>query len=167
LLRIAQIESGARKAGFEPCDLGELLRNVVEIYQSTLEEKRQTLQIRLQPDLYINGDRELLTQLFANLLDNAIRHSPPGALIELSAVADCDRECVVSIADDGPGVPAEFRQKVLQRFFRLEASRSTPGNGLGLSLVQAVARLHETDVVLTDNAPGLRASISLRLATTR
>jgi signal transduction histidine kinase len=108
----------------------------------------------------------LLTQLFANLLDNATRHSPPGALIEIAAVAD--REVVaVSVADDGPGIPREYREKVLQRFFRLEASRSSPGNGLGLSLVQAVARLHETDLILDDNAPGLRARLSLRMVKTQ
>jgi signal transduction histidine kinase len=168
LLRIAQIESGARKAGFAPLDLGEMLLNVVEIYQSAIEEKRQTLRVRLEPEIFVNGDRELLTQLFANLLDNATRHSPPGTHIEIAAVADreagADRERVaVSVADDGPGVPREFREKVLQRFFRLEASRSSPGNGLGLSLVQAVARLHETDLILDDHAPGLRARLSLRM----
>jgi signal transduction histidine kinase len=161
LLRIAQIESGARKAGFAPLDLAELSRNVVEIYQSALEEKDQLLEVRIDSALNVNGDRELLTQLFANLLDNAVRHSPQGAHIALCVRRD--GECIdVSIADDGPGIPAEFRDKVLQRFFRLESSRSTPGNGLGLSLAQAIARLHDSELVLSERTPGLCVTVSLR-----
>lgn len=161
LLRIAQIESGARKAGFSELDLAELLRVVIEIYQSAVEEKDQTLEVRIDSPLNIKGDRELLTQLFANLLDNAVRHSPRNARIDLSAKRYGDRVEVV-IADDGRGIPAEFRDKVLQRFFRLEGSRSTPGNGLGLSLAQAIARLHESEIMLSDNDPGLRVTLSLR-----
>jgi signal transduction histidine kinase len=161
LLRIAQIESGARKAGFVALDMGELLRNVIEIYQSAIEERHQTLEVRLDTALRIVGDRELLTQLFANLLDNAVRHSPDHAKIELSATRDQDRVKVV-IADNGPGIPAELREKVLQRFYRIESSRSTPGNGLGLSLAQAIARLHDSDLALGDRAPGLCVTVTLR-----
>jgi len=160
LLRIAQIESGARKAGFVPLDLSELLRNVIEIYQSAIEERHQTLVARLGSALPIVGDRELLTQLFANLLDNAVRHSPDYARIELSAARDQDRIEVI-ISDNGPGIPVELREKVLQRFYRVENSRSTPGNGLGLSLAQAIARLHGSDVVLRDHAPGLSVIVTL------
>jgi signal transduction histidine kinase len=160
LLRIAQIESGARKAGFVPLDLGELLRNVIEIYQSAIEERHQTLDVRLDPALHIVGDRELLTQLFANLLDNAVRHSPDHAKIELSATRDQDRIKII-FADNGPGIPLELREKVLQRFYRIESSRSTPGSGLGLSLAQAIARLHDSDLALGDQAPGLSVMVSL------
>jgi signal transduction histidine kinase len=160
LLRIAQIESGARKAGFTPLDLGELLRNVIEIYQSAIEERHQTLEARIDPGLRIVGDRELLTQLFANLLDNAVRHSPALARIELSASQVQDRIKVI-VADNGPGIPAELREKVLQRFYRIEGSRSTPGNGLGLSLAQAIARLHDSELVLGEHASGLSVNVTL------
>lgn len=160
LLRIAQVESGARKAGFAPLDLSELLRNVIEIYQSALDEKHQALQARIAPALHIVGDRELLTQLFANLLDNAVRHSPDHARIELNAARVHER-IEVTVADNGPGVPAGLRDKVMQRFYRIESSRSTPGNGLGLSLAQAIARLHGSELVLGDHSPGLRVTVTL------
>jgi signal transduction histidine kinase len=165
LLRIAQIESGARKAGFARVDLSELLRTVIEVYQPALEEKGQTLGGNIGPDLQVRGDRELLTQLFANLLENAIRHCPAGAHVEVNARRRGSR-VEVAVADNGPGIPAELRSKVLQRFFRLETSRTTPGNGLGLSLVAAVAALHETQIELIDNAPGLRAVVGLPVAAT-
>jgi signal transduction histidine kinase len=161
LLRIAQIEGGARKSGFTELDLGELLRTVTEVYQPSLEEKNQTLVLAIEPELRVKGDRELLTQMFANLLENAVRHSPPNARVDLSAQRRGE-VIEVTIADNGPGIPAEFRRKVLQRFFRLEASRSTPGNGLGLSLADAVARLHDSELILSDHDPGLRASVRLR-----
>jgi signal transduction histidine kinase len=160
LLRIAQIESGARKAGFTELDLGELLRTVTEVYQTSLEEKSQARVVQIDAGLYVKGDRELLTQMFANLLENAVRHSPPNARVELSAQRR-DEGIEVSIADNGPGIPPEFRHKVLQRFFRLEASRSTPGNGLGLSLAEAIARLHDSKLVLSDHEPGLRVNVHL------
>jgi signal transduction histidine kinase len=160
LLRIAQVESGARKAGFVPLDLNELLRNVIEIYQSAIEERHQTLVAQLDSALPIIGDRELLTQLFANLLDNAVRHSPDHARIELSVARDQDRIEVI-ISDNGPGIPVELREKVLQRFYRVENSRSTPGNGLGLSLAQAIARLHGSDLALRDHGPGLSVIVTL------
>jgi signal transduction histidine kinase len=160
LLRIAQIESGACQAGFRPVHLGEVLRNVVEVYQPACEERGQTLEMHIETSPDVLGDRELLTQLFANLLDNASRHSPPGARIEVAATASTDRVSVV-VADSGPGIPAEFRVKVMQRFFRLESSRSTPGNGLGLSLAAAIARIHGADLELGDHAPGLTVTVRL------
>lgn len=158
LLRIAQIESGARKASFRAVDLSELLRTVAEIYQSAVEEKSQTLSEDIPANLCVHGDRELLTQLFANLVENATRHCDAGARIELAArltPASID----VIVADNGPGIPAGMREKVLQRFVRLDASRTTPGNGLGLALAHAVAMLHDADLVLGDNAPGLRICV--------
>ena len=110
------------------------------------------------PGLHVRGDRELLTQLFANLIENAIGHSPPGAEISIEATST-PGEVLIVVADNGPGIPAEFRRKVLQRFYRLEASRTTPGNGLGLSLVAAVAILHEATIDLEDNEPGLRCGV--------
>jgi signal transduction histidine kinase len=161
LLRIAQIESGARRAGFSQLDLADVLSTVIEIHQSAIEEGGRILEGRIDPALNVDGDRELLTQLFANLLDNALRHSPPDAGVALTAIRQGER-IVVSIADRGPGIPAEFREKVLQRFFRLEGSRSTPGSGLGLSLAHAIASLHESELVLSDRDPGLCVTVSLR-----
>jgi signal transduction histidine kinase len=161
LLRIAQIESGARKAGFTEVNMSDVLRTVLEVYRPTLEEKGQQLQETIDSDLVIRGDRELLTQLFANLLENSIRHSPAGAHVALVARRRSGT-VEVSVADNGPGIPEALRSRVLQRFFRLETSRTTPGSGLGLSLAAAVATLHDAKLELSDNGPGLRVTVSLR-----
>ncbi|MBR0344365.1 MAG: HAMP domain-containing histidine kinase [Rudaea sp.] len=158
LLRIAQIESGARKASFRTVDLSELLHTVGEIYQPAIEEKSQTLREDIAAGLSVNGDRELLTQLFANLMENASRHCDAGARIELRA-RQTGNAVEVVVADDGRGIPADMREKVLQRFVRIDASRTTPGNGLGLALAHAVAMLHEAELKLGDNAPGLRIGV--------
>lgn len=160
LLRIAQIESGARKARFASVDLSELLHTVVEIYQPAVEDKNQILREDIAAGLQVHGDRELLSQLFANLVENASRHCPAGAQIALAARAASTRIDVV-VGDDGPGIPQAMRNKVLQRFVRLDASRSTPGNGLGLALAHAIARLHDADLRLADNEPGLAVTVSL------
>jgi signal transduction histidine kinase len=160
LLRIAQVESGARKAAFGSVDLSELLGTAAELYRSSAEEKGQSFGTVIAEGLEVRGDRELLLQLFANLIDNAIRHSPPGASVALRAAAREGWARVV-ITDTGAGIPAHLREKVLQRFFRLENSRTTPGNGLGLSLASAVARLHEASMSLTDNEPGLCVTVTL------
>jgi signal transduction histidine kinase len=158
LLRIAQIESGARRAGFATVDLTELLGTVAELYRSSAEEKRQAFFLSVPDNLQIRGDRELLLQLFANLVENAIKHSPPESTIALSASRESGRACVV-VADNGPGIPEHLRAKVLQRFFRLESSRTTQGSGLGLSLAHAIVKLHEASLVLSDNEPGLKTTV--------
>ena len=158
LLRIAQIESGARKASFRTVDLSELLHTVGEIYQPSIEEKSQSLREDIATGLSVNGDRELLTQLFANLMENASRHCDDGAHIGLSA-RRVGNAIEVVVADDGRGIPADMREKVLQRFVRLDASRTTPGNGLGLSMAYAVAMLHDAELELEDNEPGLRVRV--------
>jgi signal transduction histidine kinase len=155
LLRIAQIEAGTRRAGFKPVILDELLGALVEAYQPVTEEKGQTLTSQIERGLFLQGDHELLTLLFANLVENAIGHSPAEAHISIDAKREPDG-IVVTLADTGPGIPAAFRKKVLQRFYRLEASRTTAGSGLGLSLVHAVAVLHGASLDLRDNEPGLR-----------
>src|SRR6195952_5072672 len=155
LLRIAQIEAGTRRAGFQPVMLDELLNALVEAYQPVTEEKGQTLTSQIERDLCLQGDHELLTLLFANLVENAIGHSPAGVQIAVNAKRVADGiEAIV--ADTGQGIPAAFRTKVLQRFYRLEESRTTLGSGLGLSLVNAVAVLHGGSLDLRDNEPGLR-----------
>jgi signal transduction histidine kinase len=160
LLRIAQIESGSRKAGFSRVDLAEVLRTVIELYQSALDEAGRPVELEIEAAALVRGDRELLTQLFANLVDNALRHSGPNARIGLTVERQGERIAVI-VTDSGPGIPAEWRDKVLHRFFRLERSRSTPGSGLGLSLAHAIATLHESALVLGDAQPGLRVTILL------
>ena len=155
LLRIAQIEAGTRRSGFQPVALSALLGGLIEAYQPVAEERAQNLQARITPDLWVFGDRELLTQMFANLIDNAVVHPPTGAALYVSAAPSLNSVRVV-IEDTGPGIPAEYRQTVLHRFYRLDRSRTTPGSGLGLSLVSAVANLHDATFDLEDNAPGLR-----------
>lgn len=159
LLRIAQVESGARKAAFAEVGMEDIIDVVTEIYQPAADERRQQLQKRVQSDLFIAGDKGLLIQLFANLLENAIRHSPIGAHIIISATREESR-VQVCVVDDGPGIPASMRDRVLCRFVRLERSRTTPGSGLGLSLASAIASLHDATLSLADNAPGLRVTVS-------
>ncbi|GAN77690.1 ATP-binding protein [Acidisphaera rubrifaciens] len=155
LLRIAQIESGSRRAGFTEVDLGVLLGDVAEAYVPVAEEHRQRLTVAAAPGSRVAGDRQLLAQLFANLIENAIRHAGDGAAIAVTAAWDAG-VVRASVADDGPGIPPALRAKVLRRFYRLETSRTTPGSGLGLSVVKAIALLHDADLVLEDNRPGLR-----------
>jgi signal transduction histidine kinase len=161
LVRIAQIESGGRKSRFAAVAFDELLDTIVEIYRPSAEERHQSLIASVEPQLIVTGDKELLMQMFANLIENALRHTPDGASIHLTARRE-GTEVAVAVADDGPGIPEDMRSKVVQRFFRLERSRTTPGSGLGLSLAAAIATLHDATLRLRDNAPGLR--VELRFA---
>jgi signal transduction histidine kinase len=151
LLRIGQIESGSRRAGFTEIDLVALLQDVTELYEPLADEKGQHIELQLKAAKPIRGDRDLLFQAFANLLDNAIKYTPENGVIRVVLAGDR-----VTVTDNGPGIPVAARDKVFQRFYRLEQCRSTPGNGLGLSLVAAVANLHNARIRLEDNAPGLR-----------
>jgi signal transduction histidine kinase len=155
LLRIAQIESGMPTRRFTKVDLSELLRIVFEIYKPMAEEKEQAFSDNIVSGLTVWGDRELLMQMIANVIENAIKHSPKGASISVVASGSAST-IALAVNDSGPGIPTEERVRVFKRFYRLERSRSTPGNGLGLSLVEAIAALHRIGIELTDNAPGLR-----------
>ena len=160
LLRIAEIEAGARRSAFARVDAAPLLTDLAELYEAAAEETGQTLVARIPPAAVMFGDRDMIQQAVANLLDNAIKFSPPKGVIRLSAqVAQGGIE--ITVADDGPGIPPQDRERAAQRFFRGEAARSTPGSGLGLALVQAVAMLHGGALRLEDNAPGLRAVLHL------
>jgi signal transduction histidine kinase len=158
LLRIARIESAARRAGFADVDLAALARDVAELYEPLAEDKQQRFTTTVQDAVHIDGDRDLLFQAVANLIDNAIKYTPAGGEIELILQAH-DKSARIIVADNGPGIPSEARDQVLQRFFRLDTSRATPGSGLGLSLVAAVAKLHRAQLLLTDNRPGLRVAL--------
>jgi signal transduction histidine kinase len=161
LLRIAQIESGARRAAFSNVSLGRILATVAEAYAAVAEDQSQKLEVRVERDFSIRGDRELLTQMLANLIENAIRHCPAGVQISVSLGQDAGVP-VLSITDTGPGIPESEHENVLRRFYRLETSRTTPGSGLGLALVKAVADLHGASMELADNRPGLRVTIRFR-----
>jgi signal transduction histidine kinase len=165
LLRIAQIEAGARKARFTDVDPGEILQTIAEIYTDVAEDDGKCLSSPEPQETAdrIHGDRELLTQMFANLVENALRHCPPGTTIKLSVARRGDR-VLAAVADNGPGIPADEREKVFQRLYRLDHSRSTPGSGLGLSLVRAIADLHGASIALEDARPGLAVVVSFPLA---
>jgi signal transduction histidine kinase len=156
LLRIARIESGARQSGFEKVELAPLAADVVEYYEPLAEERGQKLTLRAPARPVVLGDPELLSQALANLADNAVRYTPDGGAIEVVVDEEGGRPRV-SVADSGPGIPESERGPVFRRFYRLDSSRSSPGSGLGLSLVEAVAKLHRLEVRLEDNRPGLRA----------
>ncbi len=163
LLSIAQLEAGARRGDWEMLDAGVLTNDVAELYQPLAEEQGDTLTADIEAGLVLHGSRELLSQALANLLDNAIKYTPCGSRIRLSAVR-VDEALELCVADDGPGIPAEARERVLERFVRLDASRHQPGSGLGLSLVRAVARLHRATLQLDDNHPGLKVTLRFPLS---
>ena len=158
LLRIAQIEAGTRRAGFGPVDLAALVATVAEAFGPSAEEGRRTLTADTAGGVIIDGDAELLTQALVNMVENALRHSRPGAQVTVGAGRG-ERGAFLMVRDDGPGVPADERPRLFDRFYRLERSRSTPGNGLGLALVAAVARLHDARAELSDALPGLEVRI--------
>ncbi len=159
LLRIAEIEAGARRARFDLVDLSDVVDTVADAYGPEAEHAGQRLETKIGPKLHIIGDRELLIQAFADLVENAIRHAGKGATICLMAVSH-SATVQAMVSDTGPGVPEADRERVLGRFVRLEASRSTPGTGLGLTLVKAIADLHNARLELSDNCPGLRVTLS-------
>jgi signal transduction histidine kinase len=161
LTRISQIETTTQTAGFRRVDLVEIGEAVADLYDAAAEEKNVDLQVIGQKPMLITGDRDLLFDALANLVDNAIKHGPePGKVVV--RLDRCDGGALISVDDNGPGIPLDERQNVFRRFYRLEHSRCTPGNGLGLSLVAAVARLHDGRVELSDNAPGLKVEMRLR-----
>jgi signal transduction histidine kinase len=169
LLSIARLEAGAGGDHKETLDVAALVRDVAELYEPVAEERGLMLRADVVAPIFTRADRQLLGQAIANLIDNAIKYGAPergdggnGARPEVSVTAETKGAMAeIAVTDRGPGVPAAERGRVLDRFVRLEASRSEPGSGLGLSLVAAVARLHGGTVRLEDNQPGLRVILSL------
>ncbi len=159
LLRISKIEVVARQAGFRDVELSGLFECVCDAYSVAAEEQGKTIVTKINPSLWTRGDEELLAEMLANLLDNAIRHTPAGTHIEVSLYRDSSK-IVATIADDGPGVPEDEREKIFQRFYRLKRSAKIEGSGLGLALVAAVAALHGSQLTVEDNAPGLRVRLT-------
>ena len=160
LLRIARIESGSQRAGFADVDLAPLAQDVAELYEPVAAEKGQTLRVEVPESARVIGDRDLLFQALGNLADNAVKYTPEGGDV-LLRIRPLRETIAVEVADSGPGIPAELREEVFRRFFRADHSRSTPGSGLGLSLVQAVIQLHGATIDLADNGPGLRVTVRL------
>ncbi|TBN43673.1 HAMP domain-containing histidine kinase [Paracoccus subflavus] len=160
LLMIAQIEGGSAKSRFVCVDLAQVAATFAEIYTPAAEDSGYHLTLEPLPGgpVPVRGDKVLLGQLIANLIENALRHTPTGSRIVLGIARD-SQDVVLTVSDDGPGIPAPERANVLRRLYRLEHSRTTPGNGLGLSLVQAVADLHDARLILRDNHPGLRVEV--------
>lgn len=165
LLSIAQIEAGARKARFKQVDLVDVLTNVSDAYQHVAEDSGFSFAASLDPEKQsiIQGDYQLLTQLFANLLENAFRHCPPGTHVQMVLKSSTEGP-MVKISDTGPGIPEDQHEKVFRRLYRLDKSRTTPGSGLGLSLVAAIVDLHDAKITLGDNAPGLSVTIEFPVA---
>ena len=170
LLSIARAEAGSLRDQMAPVDMTAVVKDAAELYEPVAEEAGVACAVDVEEGLRLRGNRELLSQAVANLLDNAIKHGRPGDLkdhvhgrIAVRAAQNGGR-ISISVADDGPGIPSEQWAHVFGRFVRLEASRNTPGSGLGLSLVAAVARLHSGRVELGDNRPGLNATLDLPAA---
>jgi signal transduction histidine kinase len=158
LLRIARIEAGARREAFEDVDLRHLLQRAYDIYKPVMDDAGHPFTIGRTAGALVRGDAQLLLQAIVNLLENAIHHTPAGTPIRAAVECEGGRLAIV-ISDGGPGIAAEDRARVIRRFYRCEQSRTSPGNGLGLSLVSAVADLHGAELELSDNAPGLRVCI--------
>jgi signal transduction histidine kinase len=164
LLMIAQAEAGRGQMTVQPFDVGAVVSGVVELYEPVAEERGFALTVDAEPGLMLSGSRELVGQVVANLVDNALKYGASES-VGKNAVSVATRregsEIVIEVADSGPGVEETDRRRVLERFVRLEGARSRPGSGLGLSLAAAVARMHGGTLALNDNAPGLKTTLRL------
>jgi signal transduction histidine kinase len=160
LLRIARVESGAYRSAFTTVDLQPIARDVCELYQAAAEDKDVKLLAETSGPVEVFGDRELLAQVLTNLVDNAVKYTPAGGTVRIGLERDGDT-ARLRVADSGPGIPPADRNRVLQRFTRLDRARSQPGNGLGLALVNAVALQHHGRLSLGDNQPGLVVTVDL------
>ena len=158
ILRISELEEGSLRRHFSPVDLAALIVDLGEAHEPLADDAGKTFSVDIACEAVVDGDRELLAQALINLIENALRHTPPGCGIEIGLRRDEGRP-VAYVADTGPGIPADQRERVLERFVRLEAARSTPGNGLGLSLVAAIAAAHRAELTLRDRKPGLEAAL--------
>ena len=156
LIAIARTEAGLQRLALAPMDLSTVVADLAEIYQPIAEDAGLTLDAEVAPGIRIDGHRELLGQALANLLENAVKYTPAGGRVEVTLT----EPATLTVRDTGPGIPAADRGRVLERFVRLDASRGTPGSGLGLSLVAAVARLHQAKLTLSDAEPGLRVTLT-------
>lgn len=155
LVRISQIESSDLAKSFRPVDLSQIADDVVDLFDATAEEKNIHLQRKGDKNVTVRGDRDLLFDALANVVDNALKYGREGGVVTVEA-RQTTNGGMICISDEGPGVAEGERQRIFKRFYRLEMARASRGNGLGLSLVSAVARLHGAVISLSDNSPGLR-----------
>ena len=160
LMRISEIESGGQRANFAEFDLSALAATLYQTFAPVAEDDGYRMTSAIEPGILLRGDQAMLTQMIANLCENAMRHTPAGTAITLGVKVQKDT-VVCSISDDGPGVPEAERERIFRPFYRLDQSRTTPGSGLGLALVKAIAELHGGTVKLVDAAPGARFEIRL------
>src|SRR5207247_8056553 len=160
LTRISQIDAGDRTSAFRTVNLSEIVSEVVELFDAAAEDKRAHLDAVVDQRVFVTGDRDLLFDAVANLVDNAIKHGREAGRVIVEVTRNGG--AVISVADDGPGIPTNERQNIFKRFYRLERSRRTPGNGLGLSLVAAVARLHGAAIEMVDSPPVLTFRLRFR-----
>jgi signal transduction histidine kinase len=158
LMRIAQIEAGTRRSAFTEVDFSNVLCTIVDAYAAVAEDAHHALTNQIPKSVLVRGDRQLLTQMMANLVENALRHTPEGTRVEIT-LEDGPTAPICVVADNGPGIPEEERDKVFRRFYRMDRSRSTAGSGLGLSLVAAIAELHRIVVEVGDQRPGVRIAL--------
>jgi len=159
LLSIAQIESGIPRKNWEHFQLNKLLDDLSEMYEAVAQEQQKVWEYGVEENLHLYGNKHLIAQLLTNLLDNAFKYTPENGSIKLTASSDKQSNINLKIIDNGSGIPKEEYDKVFKRFHRLDSARSTEGNGLGLSLVKAVADLHDAEIHLDDNKPGLIVEI--------
>jgi len=160
ILRLSEVESRETRRQFTDVDVTSLLTELAESYAAAFEDRDRSLLWTIEPNLLVEGDRELLAQAVINLFENALRHTPVGTAVRLIAAAK-GRSVRIDVADNGPGVPATELPNITKRFARLERSRKTAGHGLGLSLVNAVAQLHDGKLIMSDAGPGLCARMQL------
>lgn len=164
LLRLAEIDSGVRRAGFRGVDLSEVIAEVAELYAALAEEKEVALTVAVPPGIAVRGDPNLIAQAVGNLVDNAIKFVPHGGKVSLRIAPSAADAVEIEVADNGPGIAEAEKSSVTKRFYRGNRDAATEGTGLGLSVVEAVARLHGGSLSLKDNHPGLAASLTLSRA---
>ena len=161
LLRLAEIDAGMRRSGFVMVDVAALAAAAVEFYTPAAELRHIDIGFESEGPLHVSGDPVLLAQALGNLIDNALKYAPEHGTIDVGVRAAADGAARITVVDNGPGIADDEKSKVVERFYRGDASRGTPGVGLGLSLVQAVAKLHGSTLLLSDRHPGLCASLAL------
>jgi signal transduction histidine kinase len=161
LLRIARIETGGLKANIKQVNLATLIQDAVDLYEAVAEAKQIQINTEIKDPVTVLADRDMLFQAVANLLDNAIKYTQQGGKVALKVV-QTEQTAEIVVADNGPGIPPFEYDKVVQRFYRLDKSRNTDGNGLGLSLVEAVVNMHDATLKFSDNKPGLKVEIQFK-----
>ena len=163
LLRIAEVESSNVRSQFSTVVISTLLEDISETFKVVASADNKFLSSSVEPGLHLAGDKELLEQMFVNIIENAILYSPPGGEISIYARQEGGQAVAIEVTDRGPGIPQSEYERVLQRFVRLDESRHTPGTGLGLALVAAIADLHNATITMADNQPGLKFRVTIPL----